>query len=327
MKTSKLYAMLFAFLGLSGGTAIAQDKGLGKTLKDKTGYKEGEISSRPSHDFFSASLGLGGIGFTHFNVYVQATTPVFKRLGAYGTWAIPVFNSLKSENPVDQSFYDLGLNFTLFGGKSNSRTKVALSRSAINKGDKYRMIYYTNEYLDHYTGISARGGFMQLNLARHGKKGLYRETAATHTPGFPISELPVKYAYQTPYIGISLEDKVNSKLGRGGKIYNVVYKKKFYFDVLLPNLTVSSPTYSIALDTAYGVSAKSTGYRFGYGVSNAGVGMDFDLMLLPYDKLKDEKALFTACLTWRATFMISQFFTKKKAVFQPANSESSKRSK
>ncbi len=315
MRSSKLYTLLFSCICLIGTPTLqAQDKGLGKTPKDKSEYKEGEISSHPSHDFFSASLGLGGIGFTHFNLYVQATTPVYKRLGAYGTWAIPIFNSLKSENPVDQSYYDAGLNFTLFGGKSNSKTKVALSRSAINKGDNYRLIYYTTEYLNHYTGLSARGGYMQLNLARNGKKGLYHETATRPTPGFPISELPVQYTYQTPYVGIALEDKVNSKLGRGGKIYNVVYKKKFYFDVLLPNLSVSSPTYNIALDTANGVSAKKTGYRFGYGVSNAGVGMDFDLLLLPYDKLKDEKALFTASLTWRATFMISQFFTKKKAI-------------
>jgi hypothetical protein len=291
--------------------ALAQkEKGIGETPKEKSGYKEGVISSHPRYDFFSASLGLGGVGFTHFNLFVQVTTPVFKRIGAYGTWAPAIFNSLKNENPADQQFYDAGINLTLFGGKSNSKTKVAISRSAINKGDKFRAMYYINEYLDHYTSLNARVGYMHLELARTAPKGLFVENSTVPTPGFPYDQLRVKSIYTIPYAGIALEDKVNSKVGYRGKIYKAVYKKRFYFDVLFPTVDVSMPKYNIVMDTS-GVAAKKTGYRFGYGISNSGVGWDFDVSLLPYNHTKEQKALFTGCFTWRATFMISQFFTRR----------------
>ncbi len=303
--------LLLAIVG-AGASYGQKQKGLGETPKGSSDYKEGEISSHPSHDFFAASLGIGGMGFMHFNGYAIVNTPIYKRIGGYGVWAPSIFNPLRSENPANQQYFEGGVNLTLIGGKSTSATKVAVGRSSISKGDKYRMISYITEYLPHYTSLNARGGYMKLDLARTMPKGLYKEASATPTPGFPYDQLQVTSSYNLPYVGVALEDKVNSRVGYRGKVYKAVYKKRFYFDVLLATQNVSLPGYSVVLDTS-GVPAKKKGYRLGYGVSNSGIGWDFDFMLLPHDHSKAQTAPFTACLTWKATFMISQFFTRKKA--------------
>ncbi len=297
---------------MASGVSFAQKEfGEAISVKGKSNYKEGVISNNPRYDFFSASIGVGGMGFMHYNMYVHITSPLFKRIGAYGVWAPSIFNPLESENPANQTFYDGGLNFTLFGGISNAKTKVAISRSAISKGTRFRAIYYINEYLDHYTSLNARAGFMHMELARVTPKGLFKENSAVPTPGFPYDQLQVKSTYSMPYVGLAIEDKINATVGYRGMAYKAVYKKRYYFDVLFPSLDVTMSGYSIKMDTG-GVAAKNTGYRFGYGVSNSGIGWDFDFSLLPQNRTKDQKAPYTACLTWRATFMISQFFTRRK---------------
>lgn len=277
------------------------------------------ISENPKSNGFNLTLGVGGMGFTNYHLRVDAGFPIYKRLGGQLNWGHTIWNVQANEGKADKNYLNAGLSFMLFGTTYEGETQVG--GGSTSSGNRLYFSYY-NMDLKHYLGMSVRGGFLKTTLTPNSSDG-YHVTTEPYASYNPWGMRTIAQ-FNAPYFGIALEDKVNSKVEIGGKLFFAVYKKSYFMDLIFSQGSITQAnvqdgnkplgsnvmSVNVAMDSTASFKAKR-GIRFGYELQNAKVGMGFELGLLPRATTATSTALFNGYLGWKFTYCLSSWYRKK----------------
>ena len=268
----------------------------------------GGAKVNPRNDMPMFSIGVGGNGFSNYHLRADGSLGLVYGLGVRASYGYTIWNVLAK--PYKKDYLDVGLNFCAIGMKGYAKTRVGLGSSS---SGGYRYFSYSKRSLLHYYSLNVRGGFFKTNVAGTASDSIY----TSKTPkAIPYHSEPLEIARKigVPYVGIAFEDKTNEWVDiSGGKKIPAAYRKSFYFDVLLlTNERVDGYVGGKVYEMMNMGAQKKTGYRLGYNVANGPLALGFEVGLLPKPVTADSKAKNNGYINWKATYMISNAFLRKK---------------
>lgn len=262
----------------------------------------------PRNDMPMVSLGVGGTGFSNYHLRLDGSVGLVYGLGVRAGWGHTIWNVM--DKPYKKDYLDVGLNFCLFGFKGYEKTKVGLGSSS---SGGYRYFSYSKRSLLHYYSLNLRGGYLITNIQGTASDSLYKSAVPNAIP-YHSSPLEIARKFSIPYVGFSYEDKTNEwvEIGNGKKI-PAVYRKSIYFDfLLLTNEKVEAYVADKPVEMMRIGTQKKTGYRIGYAVANGPLAIGAEVGFFPKPTSADSKAKNNAYINWKATYMISNAFFRRK---------------